>query len=95
MITNIKDNALFEATTIALGNNNHKVIGDLYQDFYIDNEKELIATGTYVIREYRVNVDNTIDFTDYHIDPTTVVKVVSCDFADKSDITYSDGDYLC
>ena len=94
MLDNI--DCLYEANTVGLGVTNHKVIGDLYQEAVMNEDKEFILKNDrMIIREYSLNIiTSKVEFTDYIVDPESVV-ALGCDQATNSDITYINGEFVC
>jgi hypothetical protein len=106
----ITENSIFEAEPTALPNYNRKIMGELYEDFYIvpvnDGsyiKNHIVQSGNFYIREYYLDDLGHIKQIDFKINPETLIDVtdfdnpifVGCDLARDLDLTYYNGEYLC
>ena len=98
-------NKIFTAQPIALPEDLVDPTGLLYEDVYITKNsnnngviEELKESGKFYIRGRYISKDDIcIDSVDIMVDPNTAIDAtVYCgiDFANSSDITYCNGDYI-
>ena len=89
---NITEDSIFETIPTLLPNYKNKVIGELYEDFYVVPIKDastnkiknhLVQSGNFYIREYHLNFDsnknNLFRYLDFRIDPKSLTDITDVD----------------